>query len=185
MYVTLNPRHVSSISIGIFRRTKCIITASGIVTLCKRLYSIVKLLPSYRTLSATLPRSEPLPTTTTGHYTICCKKPQSCAPEYGQNFARNMLSWSWRSIKLLLLHLVGFHITLSTRLFRVSFSSAKNRSLICNHELIVKGLLGPWILYHYREFTKALLRAPRFPQSYDQLDFWSLWYDLKINYRTY
>jgi hypothetical protein len=26
---------------------------------------------------------------------------------YGQKFARNMLSWSWRSIKLLLLHLVG------------------------------------------------------------------------------
>ena len=38
----------------------------------------------------------------TVHYTICCKKPQSCAPEDGQNFARNMLSWSWRSIKLLL-----------------------------------------------------------------------------------
>ena len=43
----------------------------------------VKQLPSYRTHSATLPRSEPLPTTTTGHYTTCCKKPQSCAPEDG------------------------------------------------------------------------------------------------------
>jgi hypothetical protein len=44
----------------------------------------------------------------TGHYTICCKKKsQSCAPEDGQTIARNMLSWSWRSIKLLLLHLVG------------------------------------------------------------------------------
>jgi len=31
-------------------------------------------LPSYSTHSATLPLSEPLPTTTTGHYTICCKK---------------------------------------------------------------------------------------------------------------
>ena len=76
---------------------------------------LVKQLPSYRTRSATLPRSEPLPTTTTGHYTICCKKkPQSYAPEDGQKFARNMLSWSWRSIKLLLLHLVGFYITLPT-----------------------------------------------------------------------
>ena len=28
------------------------------------------------------------------HYTTCCKKPQSCAPEDGQKFARNMLSWS-------------------------------------------------------------------------------------------
>ena len=33
----------------------------------------VKQLPSYRTRSDRLPRSEPLPTTTTGHYTICCK----------------------------------------------------------------------------------------------------------------
>jgi hypothetical protein len=32
-----NPRHVSSINMHIFRRTNCIITASGIVTLCKRL----------------------------------------------------------------------------------------------------------------------------------------------------
>ena len=35
-----NPRHVSSINMPIFRRTNCIITASGIVTLCKRLYSM-------------------------------------------------------------------------------------------------------------------------------------------------
>jgi hypothetical protein len=30
-----NPRHVSSINMPIFSRTNCIITASGIVTLCK------------------------------------------------------------------------------------------------------------------------------------------------------
>jgi hypothetical protein len=35
-----NSRHVSSINMPIFRRTNCIITASGIVTLCKRLYSM-------------------------------------------------------------------------------------------------------------------------------------------------
>ena len=35
-----NPRHVSSINMPIFRRTNCIITASGIITLCKRLYSM-------------------------------------------------------------------------------------------------------------------------------------------------
>ena len=34
-----NPRHVSSINIPIFR-TNCIIKASGIVTLCKRLYGM-------------------------------------------------------------------------------------------------------------------------------------------------
>ena len=33
-----NPQHVSSSTLLIFRRTNCIITASGIVTLCKRLY---------------------------------------------------------------------------------------------------------------------------------------------------
>jgi hypothetical protein len=53
-------------------------------------------------------RSENLPTTSTGHYTICCKKKsQFCASEDGQKLARNMLSWSWRTIKLLLLDLVG------------------------------------------------------------------------------
>jgi len=35
-----NPRHVSSINMPIFRRSNCIITAFGIVTLCKRLYSM-------------------------------------------------------------------------------------------------------------------------------------------------
>ena len=35
-----NPRHVSSINMPIFRRTNCIITASGIVTLCKLLHSM-------------------------------------------------------------------------------------------------------------------------------------------------
>ena len=34
-----NPRHVSSSTMLIFRRSNCIITASGIVTLCKRPYS--------------------------------------------------------------------------------------------------------------------------------------------------
>ena len=35
-----NPRHVSSINMPIFKRTNFIITASGIVTLCKRLYGM-------------------------------------------------------------------------------------------------------------------------------------------------
>jgi hypothetical protein len=35
-----NPRHISSVNMPIFRRTNCIITASDIVTLCKRLYSM-------------------------------------------------------------------------------------------------------------------------------------------------
>ena len=35
-----NPQHVSSSTLLVFRRTNCIITASGIVTLCKRPYSM-------------------------------------------------------------------------------------------------------------------------------------------------
>jgi len=35
-----NPQHVSSSILLILRRTSCIITASGIVTLCKRPYSM-------------------------------------------------------------------------------------------------------------------------------------------------
>jgi len=34
-----NPRHVSGSTVLIFRRTNCIITASGIITLCERPYS--------------------------------------------------------------------------------------------------------------------------------------------------
>jgi hypothetical protein len=36
-----NPRHVSSINMLVFRRTNCIITASGVVALCKRLHSLL------------------------------------------------------------------------------------------------------------------------------------------------
>ena len=35
-----NPQHVSNSPLLIFRRTNCIITASGIVTLCKQPYSM-------------------------------------------------------------------------------------------------------------------------------------------------
>ena len=35
-----NPHHVSTSTTLIIRRTNCIITASGIVTLCKRPYSV-------------------------------------------------------------------------------------------------------------------------------------------------
>jgi len=35
-----NPQHVLSSTLLIFRRTNCIITASGIVTLCKQLYNM-------------------------------------------------------------------------------------------------------------------------------------------------
>ena len=63
-----NPRHVSSINMPIFRRTNCIITASGIVTLCKRLYS--------------MPFTE-------SDDTKCCDN-TICPPEDGHVDARNM-----------------------------------------------------------------------------------------------
>ena len=48
-----NPRHVSSINMPIFRRTNCIITASGIVTLCTIQYSM----PDEGRLQSSLPSS--------------------------------------------------------------------------------------------------------------------------------
>jgi hypothetical protein len=51
-----NPRHVSSINMPIFRRTNFIITASGIVTLCKRLYSMMCSLLSSGILNCTVQR---------------------------------------------------------------------------------------------------------------------------------
>ena len=59
--------------------------------------SPIKQLPSYRTHSAMLPLSKPLPTTTTGHYTICCKNPSLMLLKMGK-IDQNRLSWSWRSI---------------------------------------------------------------------------------------
>jgi len=45
-----NPQHVSSSILLIFRRTNCIITASGIVILCKRPYrTAVRSQPAYCT----------------------------------------------------------------------------------------------------------------------------------------
>jgi hypothetical protein len=60
-----NPRHVSSINMPIFRRTNCIITASGIVMLYKRPYS------------------------TESDDTRCCDN-TVCPPEDGHVNARNM-----------------------------------------------------------------------------------------------
>jgi hypothetical protein len=66
----------------IFRRTNCIITASGIVTLCKRLYS-------YSTaLQSTLNRHTVQPFTESDD-TRCCDN-TICPPEDGHVNALNM-----------------------------------------------------------------------------------------------
>ena len=79
-----NPQHVSSINMPIFRRTNCIITASGIVTLCKRLYSmpdesICRQTPTTHVIST----FEPL-------YVISLKYSLSL-PDDGSYVIRNML----------------------------------------------------------------------------------------------
>jgi hypothetical protein len=106
-------QHISGILLPIFRSARLrYFTAYGIVSCCGRqefgtVCMVGRKLPSYHTYSATLPLSEILPTTTTGHYTICCKKSV-------------LRSWRWAKEcpkhvelileinKLLLLHLVGF-----------------------------------------------------------------------------
>ena len=73
-----NPRHVSSINKPIFRRTNCTITASGIVTLCKGLYSM----PDESRLLCSLPFTE-------SDDNRCCDS-TICPPEDGRVNARNM-----------------------------------------------------------------------------------------------
>ena len=73
-----NPQHVSSSTLHIFRRTNCIITASGIVTLCKRPYSM-----------SALNRHTVRPFTESDD-TRCCNN-TICPPEDEHSTARNML----------------------------------------------------------------------------------------------
>ena len=79
-----NPRHVSSINMRIFRRTNCITTASGIVTLCKRLYSM----PVESELQSALIRHIVQPFTESDD-TRCCDN-KICPSEDGHVDARNM-----------------------------------------------------------------------------------------------
>ena len=67
-----DPQHASSSTLLIFRRTNCITTASGIVTLCKQPYCI-----QYGCLQrVTIPEAVVI---------------QFCPPEDEQRAARNML----------------------------------------------------------------------------------------------
>ena len=61
--------------------------------------------------SATLPLSEPLPTTTRGHYTICCKILSLTLVEMGKNCPK-YVQLILEINKFLLLHLVGSSILL-------------------------------------------------------------------------
>ena len=75
-----NPQHVSSSTLLIFRRTNFIITASGIVTLCKR--------PVESGLQSALNRHTVRPFTGNDD-TRCCNN-TICPPEDEHSTARNM-----------------------------------------------------------------------------------------------
>ena len=104
------------------RKTE-VFTTCGIMSCCcgrqgfgarhegKKEAAWVKQLPSHRTHSATLPSSEPLPTTTTGHYTTCCKNLSLALLKMVKSLPETCWADHWRSIKLLLLHLVGHLFT--------------------------------------------------------------------------
>jgi hypothetical protein len=77
------PRHVSGINTPIFRRTNCIITASGMVALCKLPYSM----PDERGQSAL--NSCTVEPFTESDDTRCCEN-TICPPEDGNVNARNM-----------------------------------------------------------------------------------------------
>ena len=79
-----NPRHVSSINMPIFRRTNCIITESGIVTLCKRLYGM----PDESRLQSALIRHTVQLFTESDDTRFCDNT--ICPPEDGHVNARNM-----------------------------------------------------------------------------------------------
>ena len=84
-----NPRHVSSIKMPIFRRINCIIRASDMVALCKRLYNM----PDESRLLCSLLSSRTLYCTvlycTERDDTRCCDN-TICPPEDGHVDSRNM-----------------------------------------------------------------------------------------------
>ena len=104
----------------------------------RKLLATCKQLPSYRTRSATLPLSEPLPTTTTRHYTICCKKNLSLTLLKMDKNCLKHVELILRISKLLLLHLVGFSIVLYPQFLCICephFLSQENTwmSIMCVH----------------------------------------------------
>ena len=81
-----DPQHVSSSTLLILRRTNCITTASGIVTLCKQPYSMLV----ESGLQSALNRHT-VQLFTEGDDTRGCSN-TICPPEDEQGAARNMLS---------------------------------------------------------------------------------------------
>jgi len=80
-----DPQHVSNSTLLIFRKTNCIITASGIVTLCKQPYSM----QVERGLQSAL-NLHTVRLFTDSDDTRCCNN-TICPPEDEQGTVRNML----------------------------------------------------------------------------------------------
>jgi len=80
-----NPQHVSSSTLLKVRRTNCIITASGIVTVCKRPCSM----PVENGLQSALNRHTVRPFTESDDTRGCNNI--ICPPEHEEGTARNML----------------------------------------------------------------------------------------------
>ena len=80
-----NPQHVWSSTLLIFRKTNCIITASGIATLCKQPYSM----PVESGLQSALNRHTLRPFTESGDTRGCNNT--ICLPEDEQGTVRNTL----------------------------------------------------------------------------------------------
>jgi len=79
-----NPRHVSSSTMLILRRTNCIITVSGIIAFCKHPYSM----PVESGLQSAL-NWHTVQTFTESDDTRCCNN-TICPPEDEHSTARNM-----------------------------------------------------------------------------------------------
>ena len=87
------------------------------------------------------------------------KKSQSCAPEDGQKFARNMLSWSWRWINCYCCISLVFCITLPTLMMhgqaQIKFSMKYNNLIRCSS----RDKLSP------PKYTRVSLKQIKWPWS--------------------
>ena len=121
-----NPRHVSSITMPIFRRTNCIITASGIVILCKRLYSM----PVESGLQSVQPFTE-------SDDTRCCDN-TICPPEDGHGNARNMSRIIMQHTYCYRIKKLCIKLVIETILFGCSLTFKNICCIVCSFLVVPK-----------------------------------------------
>ena len=115
----------------------------------------------HRTRSATLPRSEPLPTTTTGYYTIFCKYFQSCAPEDGQKFAPKHVHLILEINKIVIVGSSWFYILLYF-IYPIYNHNWRNISTVCIYitRLASNEIFSPSNKIHRKVGRAKYLSAP-------------------------